>query len=110
MERTYRDEDIRMFFYRSRGPGGQRKNKKETAVKLVHIPTGITVRVTESRFQSRNRQIALQRLEERLKTFRQVKKKRIPTRKPNYIRESELKEKKIHSEKKQARRRIREYE
>ena len=106
MNRIRGKQDIKTSFYRSRGPGGQRKNRKETAVRIVHIPTGITVRATEHRTQARNRELALERLEEKLKVLKQVKKKRIPTRKPRSARETEIRNKKVRAEKKKARRRI----
>src|SRR5690242_9051662 len=52
--------------YRSSGPGGQKKNKTESSVRVRHLPTGITRISTESRSQTRNRQIALERLFEEL--------------------------------------------
>ena len=52
--------------YRSSGPGGQRKNKVETAVRLKHLPSGFTVIATEHRSQAENRKLALERLRERL--------------------------------------------
>jgi len=97
---------IKVYFYRSRGPGGQRKNRKETAVKIIHIPTGIIVRATEHRFQHQNKQLALQRLDEKLTKLQQVKKKRIPTKKPRYVREAERKKKKMLGDKKRTRRKI----
>ncbi len=100
-------EDVKISFYRSRGPGGQRKNRKETAVKIFHLPTGITARATEHRFQHQNRQLAIERLEEKLRVLREPKRKRIATRKPRSAREKELAAKKKRSEKKQMRRRIR---
>jgi len=96
-------KDIKIFFYKSRGPGGQRKNKKETSVKILHIPTGIVVRATESRSQSENKKIALKRLKEKLKKLNTRKKKRIPTKKTKKVREKEIKKKKIHSIKKKER-------
>ena len=102
-------EEVKISFYRSRGPGGQRKNRKETAVKILHIPTGITSRATEHRFQHQNRQLALERLEEKLKALREPKKKRIATRKPRSTREKELAAKKKQSERKQMRRKINVY-
>lgn len=98
--------EIKTYFYRSRGPGGQRKNRRETAVKIVHISTGIAVRATEHRTQSQNRELALERLEEKLANLRRVKKKRIPTRKPRSVRDAEIRKKKMRGEKKKARRRI----
>ena len=48
--------------YKSSGPGGQKKNKTESSVRVRHLPTGITRIATESRSQSRNRELALERI------------------------------------------------
>ncbi len=59
-------QDIVIEFYRASGPGGQRKNKKDTAVRLTHVPTGVTVVAPESRYRSVNIKRAFERLAERV--------------------------------------------
>lgn len=105
----YKFRDIRIEYYRSRGPGGQRKNKKETAVRIRHIPTGITVIATESRSQARNRQLAMERLKERLERLKRKKKPRIPTKISTSAKERMLKEKRLKSERKRLRQKVEEW-
>ena len=65
-----RDEDLRESFARSSGPGGQHVNKVSTAVTLTHLPSGLSVMVSDSRSQSMNRKIARERLAEKLKELK----------------------------------------
>jgi protein subunit release factor B len=65
-----RDEDLRESFARSSGPGGQHVNKVSTAVTLTHLPTGLSVTVSDSRSQSMNRKIARERLSGKLEERR----------------------------------------
>lgn len=60
------ESDVKMDITTAQGPGGQNVNKVATAVKLVHIPTGIEVRMQESKSQQQNRQRAWQLLRTRV--------------------------------------------
>lgn len=60
------EKDLRIEFSRSSGPGGQNVNKRETAVRVVHIPTGMAVHVETERSQEQNRQKAEQILKGKL--------------------------------------------
>jgi len=98
--------EVRVEYYRSRGPGGQRKNKKETAVRLKHPPSGVTVTATESRYQAVNRRRAFQRLQEKLTQLNKPAKMRIPALVPLEEKWKRREEKKSLSQKKRWRRTI----
>ena len=89
--------------YRSSGPGGQRKNKVETAVRLRHLPSGMTVVATEHRSQAENRRLAFERLRKRLMKLNRPVRRRIPTRAPQGAVEKRMEEKKMRSVKKRLR-------
>ncbi len=55
-----RPEDLRIEFSKSGGPGGQNVNKRETAVRIIHLPTNISVHVTTERSQEQNREKAIE--------------------------------------------------
>ena len=56
------ERDITYETLRSSGPGGQNVNKVETAVRAIHVPTGMTVLATDMRSQAQNKKLALERL------------------------------------------------
>jgi len=96
-------KEVLIETYRSSGPGGQRKNKTETAVRLKHLPSGITVIATEHRSQAQNRKLAFERLRERLLKLNRPRRRRIPTRIPLGAVERKKEEKRVHSIKKRMR-------
>ena len=65
------ETDLREIFARSSGPGGQNVNKVSTAVALLHLPTGISVTVQDSRSQALNRRLARERLLEAIDSVRE---------------------------------------
>lgn len=74
--------EVRVDTFRASGPGGQHVNRTESAVRLVHLPSGVVVTAADTRSQLRNREIAFERLIERLKRLNRVPRKRVPTRVP----------------------------
>jgi ribosome-associated protein len=74
------EKEVLVEPYRAPGPGGQRKNRKETAIRLTHPPSGIIVVASERRSQAQNREIAFDRLIKKLAQLNRPRKRRVPTK------------------------------
>ena len=93
--------------FRASGPGGQHVNKTESALRLTHLPSGVVVISRDSSSQHRNRDMAYQRLIERLEQLNYVPKKRVPTRPTRASKERRIEAKKREGARKQTRGRVR---
>jgi peptide chain release factor 2 len=71
------ETDLKIEFARSSGPGGQNVNKRETAVRVVHIPSGISVHASAERSQEQNREQALSILRAKIFKYAQKEKKSV---------------------------------
>ena len=100
------DKDIDIEYYRASGPGGQRRNKKDTAVRVTHRPTGIVAVAAESRYRSRNLKNALERLSKKVSDHNRPRIPRKRTRPPVFSDKFRLREKQMTSEKKEMRKKV----
>lgn len=69
------ENDLKIEMSKAGGPGGQNVNKRETAVKIIHIPTNISVRSTSERSQIQNKEKALQILKGKIFAHQEEEKK-----------------------------------
>ncbi|MDP3710717.1 MAG: peptide chain release factor 2 [bacterium] len=65
-------EDLKIDFFRSSGPGGQNVNKRETAVRVTHLPTGLQVASQRERSQEKNRDLAMELLRAKIYKLRML--------------------------------------
>lgn len=98
--------DCEVSVFRATGPGGQGVNTTDSAVRMKHLPTGITVTSRESRSQFRNRQLCLAKLKAIFERKARPPKVRKKTRVPRRAKEKRLQDKRITSEKKAARKQV----
>ena len=77
------DKELDISIAKAGGPGGQNVNKRETAVRIVHIPTGLSVHVTTERSQGQNKERALDIIKAKL--YKRQEEERIAREKGMYI-------------------------
>lgn len=71
-----KQEDLRIDFYRASGPGGQYVNKRETAVRVNHLPTGLTASCQSERSQALNKKKAMEVIYAKLYNFYRKKREK----------------------------------
>lgn len=99
-------QECEITTFRASGPGGQHRNRRESGVRIRHLPTGVVVTATERRSQHQNRAVALERLRRRLAALRRRRKRRKPTGPTAASRQRRLKGKRQRSEVKRSRARV----
>ena len=90
--------------FRATGPGGQSVNTTDSAVRLIHRPTGIMLVCRRQRSQLRNKHECVKRLRERIAEAQRPRTPRVPTKPSRRAVQRRLTAKKLTSSKKSARR------
>ena len=103
-ERLARDCEVQVF--RASGPGGQGVNTTDSAVRMRHLPTGITVVSRESRSQLQNRERCVEKIQEICRRRSRPPRPRKKTRVPASQKRRRLEAKRARGKTKQLRRRV----
>lgn len=99
-------EECDISTFRSGGRGGQHVNKVETAVRLLHRPTGIVVTCRKERSQYLNKMNCLKNLRAKIEKLNKKLPPRIPTKVPSGVKRKRREEKVKLSKKKEIRRKV----
>ena len=102
LRKLLRDCDVETM--RGSGPGGQHRNKTESAVRMTHRPSGIVRVASDDRSQLRNRRIALERIWRALEARKRKPRPRVPTGPTKASQERRLAGKQLHAAAKRSRR------
>jgi protein subunit release factor A len=94
LDRETLEREIVIDTFRASGPGGQHVNKTSSAVRITHAPSGVMVIAQDSPSQFRNKNIAMERLIERLKKLNHVPKSRVATKPTRASKERRIEAKK----------------
>ena len=107
LDRDLLAREVEIQVFRASGAGGQHVNKTESALRMIHPPSGVVVIAQDSSSQHRNREIAFERLVERLRRLNYVKPKRVPTKPSKAAKRRRIETKKQTGVRKQLRGRVR---
>ena len=97
VDRETLEKEVRVDTYRASGPGGQHVNKTNSAIRLTHLPSGVAVIAQDSSSQFRNKDVAYERLIEKLVRLNHVPKKRFATKPTRASKERRIEAKKTRT-------------
>jgi ribosome-associated protein len=103
-DRDSLERAVQVEFYRAGGPGGQHRNKAETAVRLTNLPSGVRASATERRSREQNRELAFERLAAKLRALNYRPKKRVASKPTRSSQRRRVEHKQRHGALKRARR------
>jgi ribosome-associated protein len=106
LDRNALEREVVVEVFRASGPGGQHVNKTQSALRLIHLPSGVVVMSQDSPSQFRNRETAFKRLVERLKRLNHVPQKRVATKPSFGARQRRIETKKQRASTKRTRARV----
>ena len=97
VDRETLEGEVRIDAFRASGPGGQHVNKTSSAIRITHLPSGVVVIAQDSSSQFRNKNIAFERLIEKLARLNHVPKKRFATKPTRASKERRIEAKKTRA-------------